>query len=90
MAYDIAESIGFQPLLYIITKQLICCVWFIIDNAMNANCMYIRFEPVDKEMMIAVAQAEYLAQQVRVNRVSRRTAKQRTLEQNEKGPNVVL
>ena len=50
----------------------------------------IRFEPVDKEMMIAVAQAEYLAQQVRVNRISRRAAEQRTLEQNEKGPNVVL
>ena len=50
----------------------------------------IRFEPVDKEMMLAVAQAEYLAQQVRVNGISRRAAEQRTLEQNEKGPNVVL
>jgi hypothetical protein len=50
----------------------------------------IRFEPVDKEVVIAVAEAEDLAQQVWVNRVSRRAAKQRTLEQNEKSPDVVL
>lgn len=51
---------------------------------------YVRFEPVDEEVVIAVAQAEDLAQQVRVDRVGRRAGEQRALEQDEQGANVVF
>lgn len=50
----------------------------------------LRLEPADEQVVIAVAQAQYLAQQVRIDRVGRRTGEERAQKQHEHGTNVVL
>lgn len=57
MAYDIPESIGLQPSAVIELTHLLKILCLALMSE-------IRFEPVDKEVMIAVAEAEDLAQQV--------------------------